>query len=66
MTHQTPEATIAENLENPKKAQNNMGNYEQHSLKDSIEAAKFLASQNAGASDNLGMLFRVFNTPGTI
>ena len=66
MPHQTPEETIAQNIENPRKGQNNMGLFEQQSLPDQIAAAKFLADQKAGASKNLGLLFRVFNTQGTI
>ena len=64
MTHQTPEQTIAENLENPKKGVNNMGEFEEYSLKDQIEAAKFLTANAAGSNKFLGMIVKSFGMPG--
>jgi hypothetical protein len=39
--------TIAENAKGPKKVQGDSGSVEQHSLKDQIEAEKFLQSKKA-------------------
>ena len=66
MAHQTPDETIAENMEQPKIGQNNMGMFEQHSLKDQIAAAKHLDAKQAGGNKFLGMIVQSFNMPGTM
>jgi len=65
MSDVDPKITIADNLEKPKKGQNNMGTFEQHPLKDQIEAAKFLASEENASGRLSGMKVQRFNMPGT-
>jgi len=63
-----PDVTIAKNIERPRKGQNNMGLFEQHSLPDQIKASQHLKNNQVGDAnhkDFLGMLIRVFNVPGT-
>lgn len=66
MPDKTPEQTIADNIENPKKGINNMGEFEQHSLPDQIAAAKFLKANTAGNNKFLGMIVKSFGMPGTM
>lgn len=69
MSQITPNETIADNLDGPKKGQNNMGMFEQHSIPDQIAGAKHLAGDQvgqAGFNKNLGMIFRAINMPGTV
>jgi len=40
--------TIKQNAEGPKRASGDSGSVDQHSLKDQIEADKYLASKDAG------------------
>lgn len=64
-----PDQVICDNLEKPKKGQNNMGMFEQHSLKDQIEVSQHLQANKIGTpgyDKTLGMLVRVFNMPGTV
>jgi hypothetical protein len=66
MAHQTPNETIEENMEQPKIGKNNMGEFEQHSLKDQIAAAKYLNASKAGANKFKGMIIQSFGLPGTM
>ncbi len=51
---------IAENAKGPKKVQGDSGSVEQHSLKDQIEAEKFLQSKKAAQGKGLGIrLFKI-------
>lgn len=67
MPHQTPEETIAERMEQPKKGVNNMGEFEEHSLSEQIKAAKFLAANDPTAIAKFkGMMINSFGMPGTM
>jgi len=64
-----PDQTICDNLEKPKKGQNGMGMFEQHSLPDQIKAAQYLENSNVGETGKtkfLGVLLRQFSLPGTV
>jgi len=52
--------TILENAKGPKKVQGDSGSVEQHSLKDQIEAERFLQSKKATQGRGLGIrLFKI-------
>lgn len=68
MSHVDPDVTIADNLEEPKKAKVDGQEFEQHSIPDQIEGAKYLKDKDigkTGKSKFLGMIVRQFNPPGT-
>ncbi len=51
---------IAENAKGPKKVQGDSGSVEQHSLKDQIEAEKFLQSKKAAQGKNFPLkIFKI-------
>ena len=60
-----PDQVICDNLEKPRRAKNDMGEFEQHSIPDQIEGAKYLNSKSLATSKYFGMLFRTFTPPGT-
>lgn len=49
------EDKIEENAKGPKRAQNDTGSMEQHSLADQIEADRYLANKRAARSAGLGI-----------
>ena len=57
---------IAENAKGPKRAKGDSGEIEQHSLKDQIEAAKFIAARKAVAKPKLGLRQIKISPPGTV
>ena len=61
----TPDEIILENMQQPKIGQNNMGMFEQHSLKDQLEVAKRYDANVAGSNKFLGMIVQTFKMPGT-
>lgn len=62
-TSQINEA-IEENATGPKRAKGDSGEMEQHSLKDQVEAARFLASQKAAQGKGLGVKVSKMVSPG--
>ena len=58
--------TITENAKGPKRAKGDSGEVEQHSLKDQIEAAKFIAAKKAVAKPKLGLRQIKISPPGTV
>lgn len=60
-------STIASAAASPKRAQGDEGAVEMHSLKDQIEADRYLANKDAAASANrkLGMRHFKLRPPGT-
>lgn len=65
MSHVDPEVTLADNLEKPKKGENNMGIFEQHNLKDQIKVVDRISANKAMTSSTWGLGLKKFNTPGT-
>ena len=65
----TPERTvadqIAENMAGPRKIAGDAGSVEQHSLRDQIDAARFLAAQNAAKKGLRGLLMQRISPDGT-
>ena len=60
-------SAIRENAAGPRRASGDSGSMEQHSLKDQIEAEKFLASKNAVATNPAKAFTRVkIVPPGTV
>ena len=57
--------SIAEAAKSPKRVQGDAGSVEQHSLKDQIEADRYLASKNAAKSRNSGLRISKLVPPGT-
>lgn len=57
---------IAENAVAPKAAAQDGASAEQHSLRDQIEADRYLASKAATKKSGLGMLIGRFKPPGTV
>jgi len=57
------EQTIRENAQGPKRAQGDSGSVEQHSLKDQIEADRYLSSKEA-AKKGLGVRMTKVVPPG--
>jgi hypothetical protein len=49
------DSTIRENAAGPKRASGDSGSVEQHSLKDQLEADRYLASKKAAKSKGLGI-----------
>ncbi len=61
--------TMADNFEQPKKAKNDMGEFEQHSLPDQIAMDDHLKSAGvgkAGKTKFLGTLMRKISFPGSV
>lgn len=56
--------TIRSNAQGPAKASGDSGSVEQHSLKDQIEADRFLASKAAVRSKSRGVRFTKLAPPG--
>jgi len=60
------ENAIEENAGGPKKASGDSGSVEQHSLKDQIEADKYLASKQAARAKGLGIKLAKISPGGTV
>lgn len=58
------EQTIRDNASGPAKASNETGAVEQHSLRDQIEADRYLASKDAAASPRKSLRFTRLVPPG--
>ncbi len=56
---------IRDNAGGPKRASGDAGSVEQHSLKDQIEADRYLNSKNATKNKNLGVKITKLVPPGT-
>jgi hypothetical protein len=56
--------TIRENAEGPKRATGDSGSMEQHSLKDQIEADRYLNSKQAAKARGLGLRMSKLVPPG--
>ncbi len=56
--------TIRENAKGPAKASGDAGSVEQHSLKDQVDAARYLASKEATKSKRRGLVFNKLVPPG--
>ena len=57
--------TIRENAQGPAKASGDAGSMEQHSLKDQIEADRYLNSKKAAKKKGHGLRFSKLVPPGT-
>ena len=57
--------TIRENAEGPAKVTGDVGSVEQHSLRDQIEADRYLNSKKAANNKNRGLRFSKLVPPGT-
>lgn len=57
--------TIRQNAEGPKRAKGDAGEVEQHSLKDQIEADRYLGAKQAAQSKTRGLTFNKLVPPGT-
>ncbi|MGE3182139.1 MAG: hypothetical protein AB7N71_10945 [Phycisphaerae bacterium] len=57
--------TIRENAQGPAKASGDAGSIEQHSLKDQIEADRYLNSKKAVNAKQRGLRFSKLVPPGT-
>ena len=56
---------IRDSAEGPRRVRGDEGEVEQHSLKEQIEADRYLDGQTATARTSLGLRFRKFKPPGT-
>lgn len=56
--------TIRQNAEGPSKASGDAGSVEQHSLRDQIEADRYLESKKAAGKKNRGLRFSKLVPPG--
>lgn len=61
-----PPDTIKTNAEGPKKVTGDAGSVEQHSLKDQIEADRYLASKTASRRSGLGIKITKTVPPGAV
>ena len=59
------EQSIRDNAEGPAEARGDSGSMKQHSLKDQIEADRYLASKQAAKSKSRGLRFTKLVPPGT-
>jgi len=59
------EPSIRENAQGPAEAHGDSGGIKQHSLKDQIEADRYLASKQAAESKTRGIGFTKLAPPGT-
>ena len=57
---------ILENARGPKRVEGDSGSVEQHSLKDQIEAERFLAAKEATRKPGLGIKFTKIAADGTV
>ena len=57
--------TIRDNAAGPKRASGDSGSVEQHSLKDQLEADRYLASKKAARSKGLGIRLSKLVPPGS-
>ena len=64
MSDQPLDQTIRENAQGPAEAHGDAGGVKQHSLKDQIEADRFLASKQAVKSKSRGVRFTKLSPPG--
>jgi len=55
---------ITDNAAGPKRAQGDSGSVEQHSLKDQIEADRYLASKKAANQKSRGLRMNRLSPPG--
>ena len=60
------EQAIRDNAAGPAKAAGDSGSVEQHSLKDQIEADRYLASKNAARKPGLGIKFAKIVPPASV
>ncbi len=60
------ENTIAENAAGPKKAGNETGSMEQHSIPDQIAADRYLESKKAARQTGLGIKLTKLSPGGTV
>lgn len=58
------DTTIRENAAGPAEVQTDAGRVKQHSLRDQIEADRYLASKQATARKGLGVVFKKLVPPG--
>ena len=58
------EQSIADNAAGPKRAQGDSGSVEQHSLKDQIDADRYLASKEASKRRDRGLRMSRITPPG--
>jgi len=58
------EQTIKDNAAGPKRAQGDAGSIEQHSLKDQVEADRYLASKQVAANPAKAVRFTRLIPPG--
>jgi len=56
--------SIADNAAGPKRAQGDSGSIEQHSLKDQVEADRYLASKEAAKRPDRGLRMNRLAPPG--
>ena len=56
---------ITENAQGPRKASGDSGSMEQHSLKEQIDADRYLASKNAAKKKGFGVSTAKIVPPGT-
>lgn len=64
MVEQSFDDIIRENAQGPAEARGDSGSVKQHSLKDQIEADRFLASKQAVKSKSRGVRFTKISPPG--
>ena len=64
MPDQPLDQTIRENAQGPAEARGDSSSVKQHSLKDQIEADRFLASKQAVKSKQRGIRFTKISPPG--
>lgn len=57
---------LCDNIEKPKKGENNMGMFEQHNPKDLMAATTKLNQNRAGKGKFMGMRIHKFGFPGTV
>ena len=55
---------IEENAQGPRSARGDVGEVQQHSLPDQIEADRYLAAQEAGSKPHKALRFAKFSPPG--
>ena len=64
MSEQPLDDAIRDNAQGPAEAHGDSGGVKQHSLKDQIEADRFLASKQAVKSKSRGVRFTQISPPG--
>lgn len=60
------EDEIRENLSKPKRAKGDQGEMEAHSLKDQVEAAKFLSSDTVAEKPHRALKYARIKPPGAV